>query len=93
MQVLLKDVYQPAGRCLDTKCALTIHNIAFQGRFWESTWADLGLPEASKPRFEFSDGYPLVFDETMPADETGKLPVVVRGGAAGRGDRGGDKGG
>lgn len=73
--VLLKDVYQPAGEFLNTKVALTIHNIAFQGRFWEDSFKQLGLPASSLPRFQFTDGYPKVFDETSPADEFGaELP-------------------
>eukprot|EP00887_Chlorella_sp_A99_P006320 scaffold3.g6320.t1 len=54
--VLLKDVYQPAGEFLNTKVALTIHNIAFQGRFWEDSFKQLGLPASSLPRFQFTDG-------------------------------------
>lgn len=67
--VLLKDVYQPQGRFTKTPCTLTVHNIAFQGRFWPEQFSDLGLPESSRERFEFSDGYPKVFDEISPADE------------------------
>lgn len=77
--VLLKDVYQPAGLFEKTKCALCIHNVAFQGRFWEDSYANLGLPEISKSRFEFTDGFPKVFDETSPADETNALPEAPLG--------------
>lgn len=69
--VLLRDVYQPRGQFVNTKTALTVHNIAFQGRFWPDNYADLGLPEASRERFAFEDGWPKVFDETSPADEAG----------------------
>ena len=75
--VLLKDVYQPAGKFLNTPVALCVHNIAFQGRFWPETFGDLGLPETSRERFTFEDGYPAVFDETAPADEDGNLPIVA----------------
>ena len=67
--VLLKDVYQPKGEFKDTKCLFCIHNIAFQGRFWPEDFDALELPESSKSRFEFVDGYPTVFDEDSPADE------------------------
>jgi glycogen synthase len=52
--VLLKDVYQPAGEFASAKCALCVHNIAFQGRFWREQAAELGLPEASLQRFLFA---------------------------------------
>jgi granule-bound starch synthase len=67
--VYIKDVMQPAGRFTDAKVAYTIHNIAFQGRFWPETFGDLGLPESSRERFAFEDGYPMVFDENTPASE------------------------
>jgi granule-bound starch synthase len=67
--VLIKDVMQPAGRFMNAKVAYTIHNIAFQGRFWPETFADLGLPESSKEKFMFEDGYPKIFDEMSPASE------------------------
>ena len=67
--VLLKDVYQPRGEFLNTKVAFTVHNIAFQGRFWADSFPDLGLPASSLERFEFSDGFPQVFDELAPAGE------------------------
>eukprot|EP00204_Picochlorum_oklahomense_P001340 CAMPEP_0118798404 /NCGR_PEP_ID=MMETSP1161-20130426/808_1 /TAXON_ID=249345 /ORGANISM="Picochlorum oklahomensis, Strain CCMP2329" /LENGTH=728 /DNA_ID=CAMNT_0006725817 /DNA_START=109 /DNA_END=2295 /DNA_ORIENTATION=+ len=67
--VYIKDVMQPAGRFMDAKVAYTIHNIAFQGRFWPETFGDLGLPESSRERFSFEDGYPVVIDESNPASE------------------------
>jgi granule-bound starch synthase len=67
--VYIKDVMQPAGRFTDAKVAYTIHNIAFQGRFWPETFGDLNLPESSRERFAFEDGYPMVFDENTPASE------------------------
>lgn len=73
--VLIKDVHQPAGRFLDTKVAYCIHNVAFQGRFWPESFAELGLPESSRERFAFEDGYPKVFDETTSASE----PVAAPG--------------
>lgn len=68
--VLLKDVYQPAGEFAAAKCALCVHNIAFQGRFWREQAAELALPEASLQRFLFADGYPKIFSELEPAEET-----------------------
>lgn len=75
--VLLEDVYRPAGKFVDTPVALCVHNIAFQGRFWPETFADLGLPESSLERFSFEDGYPMVFDETVPVDEDGRATIVA----------------
>lgn len=72
--ILLKDVYQPSGRFVNTPAALCIHNIAFQGRFWPESFAQLGLPEASRARFAFEDGYPTIFDETSPVDESVAAP-------------------
>jgi granule-bound starch synthase len=50
--------------------ALCIHNIAFQGRFWGDDYNQLGLPQEAQTLFEFTDGYPKVFDESTPADES-----------------------
>lgn len=69
LPVLLKDVFQPRGEFLQTKTALVIHNIAFQGRFWASRWSELGLPDSSRQRFQFKDGWDRVFDETEDIDE------------------------
>lgn len=70
--VLLKDHYQKKGQFKDTKTALCIHNIAFQGRFWADDFSELGLPQESQDLFHFVDGYPKVFDERTPADEAGE---------------------
>eukprot|EP00213_Chloropicon_mariensis_P001391 CAMPEP_0197477036 /NCGR_PEP_ID=MMETSP1309-20131121/12939_1 /TAXON_ID=464262 /ORGANISM="Genus nov. species nov., Strain RCC998" /LENGTH=625 /DNA_ID=CAMNT_0043017737 /DNA_START=119 /DNA_END=1992 /DNA_ORIENTATION=+ len=67
--VLIKDVYQPAGQFADAKVAFCVHNIAFQGRFWPESWETLQLPESSRAKFEFEDGYNKVFSEITPADE------------------------
>jgi len=67
--VLLRDVYKPSGQFLDAKCAFCVHNIAFQGRFWQDTWDTLGLPDSSKEIFEFEDGYDKVFTEDEPDEE------------------------
>ncbi|GBF91060.1 granule-bound starch synthase [Raphidocelis subcapitata] len=80
LPVLLKarflDVYQPRGEFVNAKAALCIHNIAFQGRFWPETFGDLGLPESSRARFAFTDGYDRVFTETEPlADDDTALGV------------------
>ncbi len=58
--VLLKDVYQPKGQFTKAKVALCIHNIAFQGRMWEETFGEIQLPDASKAKFQFTDGIPKV---------------------------------
>ena len=62
--VLLKHVYQPQGLFLGSKCALCVHNIAFQGRFFEDKFETMDLPNSVKHLFEFQDGYPICFDET-----------------------------
>lgn len=68
--VMLKDVYQKRGEFKDTKVAMCIHNIAFQGRFWPDGFGELGLPREAVDKFTFNDGYPKVFDEASPADES-----------------------
>ena len=62
--VLVKRVYQPRGEFIDSKVALCVHNIAFQGRFFEDRFEQMGLPEELKSLFAFVDGYPICFDET-----------------------------
>lgn len=57
--VLLKDVYQARGEFTGAKSALVVHNIAFQGRFWQDSFDETGLPRSSFERFAFSDGYPM----------------------------------
>jgi len=74
LPVLLRDVYKPSGQFVDAKCAFCVHNIAFQGRFWEDSWETLGLPEISKPDFVFEDGYKKVYTEVTPADDEEKVP-------------------
>lgn len=64
--VLLKDQYQPNGQFSKTKVAFCVHNIAYQGRFWEEQFESLQVPSASKSKFAFEDGNPRVYDETEP---------------------------
>jgi len=75
--VLLKDVYQPKGEFTKARAAFCIHNIAFQGRFFEQDYADTGLPFTSIERFKFEDGIPKVFNEKSPAIEGEKIPAVA----------------
>eukprot|EP00232_Nephroselmis_pyriformis_P002636 CAMPEP_0182913272 /NCGR_PEP_ID=MMETSP0034_2-20130328/37952_1 /TAXON_ID=156128 /ORGANISM="Nephroselmis pyriformis, Strain CCMP717" /LENGTH=621 /DNA_ID=CAMNT_0025049985 /DNA_START=21 /DNA_END=1886 /DNA_ORIENTATION=+ len=77
--VLLKDEYQTKGEFKDAKVAFCVHNIAFQGRFSPDVWDMMGLPEASKSRFAFTDGVDKLFDETDPADEDGPARVPKKG--------------
>ena len=77
MPVLLKDVYQPRGEFTKARAAFCIHNIAFQGRFFEQDYADTGLPFTSIERFKFEDGIPKVFNEKSPAIEGEKIPAVA----------------
>ena len=67
-----QDVYQPKGEFTKAKVAFTIHNIAYQGRMWEDTFKDLGLPAASLARFAFTDGVPKVYTEADPMAEDEK---------------------
>ncbi|PSC71300.1 GBSSIb [Micractinium conductrix] len=69
--VLLKNEYQKRGEFVNTKTAMCIHNIAFQGRFWRDSFGELGMPAEATDLFTFEDGYPKVFDERTPADENG----------------------
>lgn len=68
--VILKTVYKPQGKFTNTKAAICVHNIAFQGRFWPVPMGDLGLPESCKSAFDFADGNPKVYNEKTPASET-----------------------
>lgn len=76
LPVLLKDVYQPRGQFLNTKTAMCVHNIAFQGRFWRDSFHSLGLPSSSLDKFLFEDGNPRVYTEDEPEDDT---PVLGNG--------------
>jgi granule-bound starch synthase len=79
LPVLLKQEYQKRGEFKNTKVAMCVHNIAFQGRFWPDEFGSLGLPAESKELFSFADGYPKVFDANSPADEAAKGPQVTPG--------------
>jgi len=70
--VLLKDVYQPKGQFKNAKVALCIHNIAFQGRMWEDSFKELGLPQSSFQKLAFTDGQGRVYDEKNPMKEDEK---------------------
>ena len=70
--VILKKVLKPAGLYAKAKCAMTIHNIAFQGRFFPVPMSTYGLPESAGDDFFFEDGYSKVYDEKNPAKEDGK---------------------
>jgi|TARA_B000000475_G_scaffold26885_1_gene20843 granule-bound starch synthase len=70
--VILNKVMKPAGQFTKAKCAMTIHNIAFQGRFFPQPMATYGLPDSAADDFFFEDGYSKVYDETNPAKEDGK---------------------
>ncbi|CEF98412.1 Glycosyl transferase, family 1 [Ostreococcus tauri] len=70
--VILNKVLKPAGMFAKAKCAMTIHNIAFQGRFFPQPMSKYGLPEDAADDFFFEDGYSKVYDENTPAKEQGK---------------------
>ncbi len=65
-----------AGRFVNSYCSLRPQD-CLPGPFWPKTFGDLGLPESSRSRFSFEDGYPTFFDETCPADAEGGPPVIV----------------
>lgn len=69
----MQDEYQARGEFKNAKSVYTIHNIAFQGRFWPEVLNDLSLPEATKEKLAFQDGYSKVFTETTPLDDDEKI--------------------
>jgi len=75
--VMLKTVYQPNGEFKNAKAAFVVHNIAFQGRFWEeeNLLSEFGLPESVRADFSFIDGYPLVYSEDTPSED--KVPATA----------------
>jgi len=76
--VLLKTKFQKEGQFMNAKCAFTVHNIAFQGRFWaKDQLEELGIPAEAASAFMFEDGNPIVYSEDTPADE--KEPVAPSG--------------
>ena len=88
--VLLKKVYQPRGEFAESKVALCVHNIAFQGRFFEDKYEQMGLPAELKPLFDFIDGYPICFDETnyVPDPDKYMREVAASEGAGAQGKGG-----
>ena len=58
--------------------ALCIHNIAFQGRMWEESFLDLGLPASSKAKLAFEDGVAKLYTEVDPLEED-EVPVLSKG--------------
>lgn len=71
--------YKPQGEFTDAKAVYCIHNIAFQGRFWPESLADLELPEASLEALEFKDGYKKVYSEKTPKSETSDISEEMGG--------------
>jgi len=70
--VMLNKVYRPNGKYTSAKCAFTVHNIAFQGRFWPASMGELGLPESASGDFFFEDSQQKLFDERSPQKEGGE---------------------
>ena len=64
--VMINKVYRPQGKYTNAKCAFTVHNIAFQGRFWPTPMSDLGLPESAAADFFFEDAQGKMYDERSP---------------------------
>ena len=64
--VMINKVYRPNGKYLNAKCAFTVHNIAFQGRFWPTPMGELGLPESASNDFFFEDSQGKMYDERNP---------------------------
>ena len=64
--VMINKVYRPQGKYLNAKCAFTVHNIAFQGRFWPTPMSELGLPESASNDFFFEDSMGKMYDERNP---------------------------
>lgn len=61
-----------AGKYTNAKCAHTVHNIAFQGRFWPTSMSELGLPDSAAGDFFFEDSQQKLFDERTPQKEGGE---------------------
>merc|ERR1711939_1123098 len=61
--VMIKKVFQPQGKYLNARCAFTVHNIAFQGRFWPAKMGDYGLPESASNDFFFEDAQGKMYDD------------------------------
>ena len=60
--VMIKKVFQPQGKFMNAKCAFTVHNIAFQGRFWPAKMQQYGLPETASNDFFFEDAQGKMYD-------------------------------
>ena len=68
----------PPGKFMNAKCAFTVHNIAFQGRFWPAKMQDYGLPETASNDFFFEDAQGKMYDERMPKKD-GVVDVTPAG--------------
>lgn len=79
LPVLLKYKYKPEGQFQSAKCVYTVHNIAFQGRFWPESMNDLNVPQAAMDLFQFNDGFSKVYDETNPPAEDGPSKADIKG--------------
>lgn len=53
----LKSMYKSKGLYQNAKVAFCIHNIAYQGRYATSDFAQLNLPDQFKGSFDFMDGH------------------------------------
>ena len=54
--------FTSTGKFLNAKCAFTVHNIAFQGRFWPAKMEQYGLPESASNDFFFEDAQGKMYD-------------------------------
>jgi Starch synthase catalytic domain len=69
--------YKPEGQFKNVRCVYTVHNIAFQGRFWPESMEGLAVPEPALQHFQFTDGFSKVYDEQHPKDDDGMESDIV----------------
>ena len=70
--------FTSTGKFMNAKCAFTVHNIAFQGRFWPAKMQQYGLPETASNDFFFEDAQGKMYDERMPKKD-GVVDVTPAG--------------
>ena len=58
--------YKPQGQFQSAKCVYTVHNIAFQGRFWPESMDSLQVPQEAHDIFKFNDGFSKVCQHVNP---------------------------
>ena len=65
--------YKPQGQFQSAKCVYTVHNIAFQGRFWPESMDSLQVPQEAHDIFKFNDGFSKVCQHVNPRTRVRQL--------------------